>query len=321
MIVNCVAYKNGTKLGDIAIQEIGEVLKQEGTFVWLGLHEPDEALLRSIQAEFCLHELAIEDAHKAHQRPKLEEYGDSLFVVLQTAQLWEDAIHFGETHVFVGRRFLVSVRHGPSLTYAKVRQRCESMPDRLAQGPGFALYAIMDFVVDNYGPIADSLRDRLDGLEESIFKRRLDRDVLEDLYDLKRQLLTLRAAVEPLLEVCSSLMRVHTVIIPKETRVYFRDIYDHVRRVTEATSDMREMLTAAMQANLALVTVGQNEVVKRLAGWGAILAIPTMLFSLYGMNFKHMPELDSPLGYPLVLLAVGIVCVWLYRRLKRVGWL
>ena len=321
MVVNCVAYKGGVKIGDITIEDISEVLKEEGTFVWLGLHEPNEELLQKIQEEFGLHDLAIEDAHAAHQRPKLEEYGDSLFVVLQTAQLFENVIHFGETHIFAGHRFLVSVRHGPSLTYANVRRRCEAEPEQLAQGPGFALYGIMDFIVDNYRPIVDSLRERFDKLEAEIFKQRVDRDCLQDLYDLKRQLLKLQAAAEPLLEICNTLMRFQTGIIPKETRVYFRDIRDHVGRVMQATNDMREMLTAAMQVNLALVTVGQNEVVKKLAGWGAILAIPTMVFSLYGMNFKHMPELNLPLGYPMVIGGVVLGCIWLYKRLKRVGWL
>lgn len=321
MIINCSAYKNGAKLPDFSVDEISDVLQQEDTFVWLGLLEPNEELLLKIQEEFGLHELAVEDAHRAHQRPKIEEYGDSLFVVLQTAEVWEDAIHFGETHLFVGRRFLVSVRHGPSQSYRKVRERCESAPDRLAQGPGFALYAIMDFIVDNYRPIVDALRTRFEELETKIFKHRVNRDRLEDLYDLKRQLLLLQAAAEPLVEISNVLIHFHTDIIPPETRVYFRDIHDHVRRITQATGEMREMLTAAMQVNLALITVNQNEVVKKLAGWGAIFAIPTMVFSLYGMNFKHMPELNWPQAYPTVLGGVVIGCVWLYLRLKKAGWL
>lgn len=321
MIVNCVAYKNGKNSGNIAIDDISEALKQDGTFVWLGLHEPNEALLRKIQEEFGLHELAIEDAHAAHQRPKLEEYGDTLFVVLQTAQLWEGKVHFGETHIFVGRRFLVSVRHGPSLSYKPVRERCETMPDRLARGPGFALYAIMDFVVDNYRPVLDALQERFDRLEADIFKARPNRKCLEELYDLKRQLLLLRETAAPLLEISKELTRFHTDLVPKEGRAYFRDIYDHVKRTTEATDSMRELLSVAIQVNLALITVGQNDVVKKLAGWGAILAVPTMIFSLYGMNFRHMPELDSQWGYPVVLIGIAAACVLLYRRLRRAGWL
>jgi magnesium transporter len=321
MVVNCVAYRHGERIGDIPVEQISEVLAQEGTFVWVGLHEADATLLRTIQIEFGLHELAVEDALSAHQRPKLEEYGESLFVVLQTAQWWEESMHLGETHVFVGKRFLVSVRHGPSLTYSKVRERCESNPAKLAMGPGYALYAVMDFIVDNYAPIVERFSERLEQLESAIFGESFDRHAIEQLYDLKRELQQLRSAAAPVVDICTELMRLHSDIVPKETKEYFRDIRDHARRVVETTDAMREMLTAAMQVHLALASVAQNEVVKRLAGWGAILAIPTMVFSLYGMNFRHMPELDWRFGYPLVIAVVVMGCAWLYRRLRRAGWL
>ena len=320
-VVNCVAYRNGERIGDVALDDISEVLKQEDSFVWLGLLEPNAPLLAKIQQEFGLHELAIEDAQKAHQRPKLEEYGDSLFMVLRTAQWWEHSVHLGETHIFVGRRFLISIRHGPSMSYTRVRERCEAAPQRLAKGPAYAVYALMDFVVDNYGPIVEGLRDRLEGLESNIFKGSFSRDTIEQLYELKRELLELRSAAAPLLDVCNELMRFHSEIVPKDMRDYFRDIHDHVKRVVDVTDTMREMVTAAMQVNLALVSVGQNEVVKRLAGWGAILAIPTMVFSLYGMNFRQMPELEWTFGYPAVLAGTAVACVWLFQRLKAGGWL
>jgi magnesium transporter len=321
MVVNCVVYRHGERVGDIPVERISDVLAEEGTFVWVGLHEPDTALLRTIQAEFGLHELAVEDALSAHQRPKLEEYGESLFVVLQTAQWWEDSMHLGETHVFVGKRFLVSVRHGPSITYSKVREHCEANPGRLAMGPGYALYAVMDFIVDSYAPIVARFSARLEELESAIFAQSFSRATIEQLYDLKRELQLLRGAAAPVLDICTELMRLHSDIVPKETKEYFRDIRDHARRVVEAADAMREMLTAAMQVHLALASVAQNEVVKRLAGWGAILAIPTMVFSLYGMNFEYMPETHSPWGYPLILAGVVLGCAWLYRRLRRVGWL
>jgi magnesium transporter len=321
MLVNCVAYRNGERVGEISIEQISEVLEQEGSFVWVGLHEPDSALLREIQTEFGLHELAVEDARSAHQRPKLEEYGDTLFVVLNTALWWDESLHLGETHAFVGRRFLVTVRHGPSLSYARVRERCEATPARLASGAGYALYALMDFVVDSYAPIVEHFGHRLETLEREIFTDTFSREAVEKLYDLKRELLQLRGAAAPLLDICNELMRLHLDIVPKDTRVYFRDIHDHVKRTVESLDNMREMVTAAMQVHLSLASVGQNEVVKRLAGWGAILAIPTMVFSLYGMNFQHMPELEWRAGYPAVMGAVTIACVWLYQRLRRVGWL
>lgn len=321
MIVNCSAYRAGKKVADIDIADISEALKQDGTFVWVGLHEPDEALLRTIQTEFGLHELAIEDAHAAHQHPKIEEYGDTLFVVVQTAQMSQQGIQFGETHVFLGRRFLVSIRHGPSLPYVKVRERCEFTPERLTQGPAFALYAIMDFIVDNYRPIVDAMHSRFEIIERDLFQARFSRESIEALYDLKLEALQLRSAAAPVLDICNALIRFHTDIIPKDAHVYFRDIHDHARRVTEATDSMREMFTAAMQVNLALVTVSQNEVVKKLAGWGAILAVPTMVFSLYGMNFHWMPELSWKFAYPAIMVLVVTGCTWLYRRLRRVGWL
>ena len=321
MVVNCVAYRRGERLAVIGIDQIREALQQEDALVWLGLREPDRDLLAQVQREFGLHELAVEDTLSAHQRPKLEEYGNTLFVVLHTARLHEDTILFGETHVFVGTGFLVSVRHGPSSSYGKVRERCESLPQQLAKGPGFALYAIIDHIVDDYLPIVDGLRHHFQQLEADIFTHRLSRETLAQCYELKRELLLLKDATEPLLTICNELMRFHATLVPKDLRPYFRDISDHVNRINSAIDGMREMLTTAMQVHMTFVTVRQNEVVKRLAGWGAILAIPTMIFSLYGMNFTHMPELDWPYAYPVVLLGVVVGCVALYVRLKRFGWL
>ncbi len=322
MVMNCVAYKHGKRIGAITVEAISNVLAEEGTFVWLGLREADKVLLAKIQEEFGLHELAIEDACSAHQRPKLEEYGDSLFLVLQTAQLSEDErVSFGETHFFIGARFLVSVRHSSPLSYTKVRERCENMPEQLAKGPGFALYALMDFIVDHYLPVAEGLGQRLERLESDIFDKDFRSETFAQLYDLKRDLLLLQSATMPWLDICSELMRFHTHIIPEDTRFYFRDVHDHAQRIRQAVDGMREMLNDAMQVHLTMATVRQNEVVKRLAGWGAILAVPTMVFSLYGMNFKHMPELDWRYAYPATLLIVIVGCIWLHRRLKSIGWL
>jgi magnesium transporter len=321
MIMQCVAYRQGQRIGTIDLEAISDVLQQEDTFVWLGLREANQGLLDKIQKEFGLHELAVEDTRSAHQRPKLEEYGGSLFMVLHTAQIFQNAVRMGETHVFIGPKFLVTVRHGSSLSYHRVRERCEAMPQNLAQGPGFALYSIMDFIIDNYVPVVDALEDRLERLEADIFRHKFNRETLEQLYQLKRELLELRNATTPLLDICNQLMRFHENIVPRAIEFYFRDVYDHVRRINESINSMMEMLTSAMQVHLALVTVGQNEIVKRLAGWGAILAIPTMLFSLYGMNFHYMPELNWPFGYPVLMGSVAVSCFWLYWRLRKYGWL
>lgn len=319
-IVNCVAYRNGKPLGDISIDELSDVIKQPDTFVWLGLHEPDDSLLLRIQVELNLHELAIEDAHHAHQRPKIEAYSNSLFIVLKTAQLDAGRVVYGETHLFVGSNFLVSVRHGASTSYAQVLQHCEDGTKGLHKGPGFALYAVLDFVADNYQPIVAQFERDFEAIETDIFKDQFDRLVIERLYALKRNLLELRNAALPVAEISAELMRLHEDLIPKELRAYFRDIQDHVSRLVGLIDGMRDMLTTAMQVNLALVANNQNEVVKRLAGWGAILAIPTVIFSLYGMNFEWMPELKWRAGYPLAVGVTVLSCVFVYRRLRRAGW-
>ncbi len=268
-----------------------------------------------------MHDLAVEDACAAHQRPKIEEYGDSLFMVLHTAHLAKERVEFGETHIFMGPRFLVTVRHGASRSHSKIRERCEAMPQQLAKGPGFVLYSIMDFIVDNYVPVIDGLQERFEVLESAIFQYRPSRQTIEGLYELKRELLQLEGAINPVIDICNELMRFHNGLIPKDVQVYFRDIADHIKRIDQAIHGMREMLLAAMQVHLTFETVRQNEVVKRLAGWGAILAIPTMVFSWYGMNFRHMPELDWEYSYPAVVGGVTLGSLLLYFRLKRAGWL
>lgn len=321
MLRSCIAYRQGQRIGEVELEDISEVVKQPDSFIWVALQEPSEELLLKMQEEFDLHELAIEDARSAHQRPKLEQYGNSLFIALKTAMLKNDHVVLGETHMFIGPRFLVTVRHGPSISYGKVRERLESTPELLAKGPAMAVYAVLDFIVDNYRPIVDAMQGKFDQLEEDIFSGEFKRDTLEGMYDLKRELLVLRGAAAPILDITDGLMRFHEELVHKDLRVYYRDIHDHIIRVIATTDEIREMLTAAMQVNLAFVSVEQNEAVKKMAGWGAVLAIPTVVFSLYGMNFKLMPELEWVFGYPVVLgltLAAGI---WLFRRLKRFGWL
>lgn len=320
MLINSVAYHKGVRRGDVPLEEISAALEQPDTFLWLGLFEPDAALLGKIQQEFHLHDLAVEDAREAHQRPKLEEYGNNLFIVLKTAQLHNDELIYGETHLFVGQHFLISVRHGPSTSHVGVREHCEKLPRMLAKGPGFALYALMDFVVDHYKPIVDQFEKELEDLEALLFRGDADNSVMERMYGLKRNLLHLRNIVLPIGDICTQCTRFHDDVIARDLRVYFRDVQDHVTRLVGVIDALREMLSAAMQLHLALVTVRQNEVVKSLAGWGAILAIPTVVFSMYGMNFSKMPELHWIGGYPLTLVGTALGCLYLYRRLKRAGW-
>ncbi len=322
MLVNCAFYADGRRVTDLPVEQISEYLQREDGFVWVGLHEPDPALLRQIQQEFGLHDLAVEDAERAHQRPKLEEYGQCLFVVLRTVQPdGKGGIAFGETHIFVGPRFLVSVRHGASLPYKDVRARCEAAPHLLKKGPGFALYAIMDFVVDQYFPIIDALEDDLESIEESIFERGMGRDVSERLYKLKRALLGLKRAIAPLMEVTNRLVRFDVGFIADDARVYFRDVYDHVIRINESVDTLRELLTSALEANLSIISISQNEVMKQLGSWAAILAVPTLIAGIYGMNFKWIPEFDLDYGYPVALVVMVASSGFLYWRFKRSSWL
>jgi magnesium transporter len=321
-IVNVSAYEGGKRIGDITVDEISDVIVRPDTFVWVGLYEPDDDELAKMKEEFGLHELAVEDARNAHQRPKIETYGgNSLFIVLKTANLKDGQIAYGETHLFVGPSYLVSVRHGDTAEYAVVRERCEETRTMLAKGPGFVVYAILDFVVDNYQPIIEQFEADYDALEEGIFKSDFDRLVVGRIYELKRQLLILRNAALPVGDIANELMRFHDDLIPKDLRAYFRDVKDHVARLVGMADNMREMLNSAMQVNLAMVGMSQNEVVKQLAGWGAILAVPTVVFSLYGMNFKWMPELEWHYGYPTAVGFTVVACVLLYRRLRREKWI
>jgi magnesium transporter len=321
-VVNCVAYARDGRRMDISLDAISDVLaRDDGSFVWVGLYEPDDALLDKLQEEFGLHDLAVEDAQHAHQRPKIEAYGNSLFIAVNTAQSVDEHIRLGETHAFLGPRFLVTVRHGASLSYASVRARVEREPELLAMGPAYGLYAVLDFIVDNYQPIVAEFREALTELEKDIFAEEFKRATVVRLYDLKRELTRLRLAVAPLQDILSQLSRQHDALIAEEVRLYFRDVLDHAIRLNDSIDTLREMLTAAVNVNLALVTVAQGEVVKRLAGWAALLAAPTLIASWYGMNFAHMPELQGRWSYAVLIGVVGLVVIGLYAYLKKVRWL
>jgi magnesium transporter len=322
-IVNCAAYCEGRRVSNVDLDGISDVLRQTDKFVWIGLHEPDEALLQKVQKQFCLHDLAVEDAHNAHQRPKLESYSDTLFIVLRTAQMncKDHHIDFGETHFFLGRNFIVTVRHGSSLAYTDVRVRCENTPQLLGKGPGFAMYAVMDSIVDQYFPVIEALEQELIDVEEKIFGEKPSRETTEQIYMLKREMLEVKRAITPLIDICNRLMRFDITLIPEDTRPYFRDVYDHSLRINEMLDNARELVTAALEANFSLTSISQSEVSKKFAGWAAIIGVPTMVAGIYGMNFKSMPELNWPYAYPLVLTLTFGLCIVLYLVFKRSGWL
>jgi len=322
-IINCAAYLNGRRVANIEITEIGKVLQNPDHFVWVGLNEPHESTLLQLQKECNLHDLAIEDAHNAHQRPKIEMYGDILFVVLRNVQMSTGNHHidFGETHFFVGQNFLITIRHGSNISYADVRARCESMPNLLRKGQGFALYAVMDSIVDQYFPVVDTLEEDLQEIEDKIFKDKPSRQTTEDIYQLKRELLNVKRAVSPLVDIANRLMRFDINLISEDTQPYFRDIYDHALRINEMVDHARELLNTALEANFSLISISHGEVSKKFAGWAAIIAIPTMVAGFYGMNFKYMPELELKYGYPFVVLVTLALCITIYSLFKKADWL
>jgi len=324
MIVNSAAYAAGCKVADVPLDEVGAWAKREGHLVWVGLVDPSDDEMAAIQGQLGLHELAVEDAHQAHQRAKLEEYGDSLFVVLRTMR-WDvekRAIVRGETHVFVGPGAVVSIRHGDTGSYDPVRSRCEATPGHLAEGPGFVLYALMDHVVDNYFPLIEHVEDRVGKLEEAIFGDHPQRDTTQRIYELKRRLIQMKRAISPLVDVCNRLTRWDGhQLIPDEVRPYFRDVYDHVVRINESVDGLRELVTGALEANLSLISIRQNDIMKQLASWAGILAVPTLLVGIWGMNFDVMPELHLHFCYPLALAVMGGLMWLLHRQFKRAGWL
>ena len=326
MLVSCVAYEEGRKIADIPVADISEYLHRPNCFVWVALVEPTQAELDEMAQEFDLHELAVEDARKGHQRPKIEEYGDSLFAVLHPAEIVKqddgsDDIRIGEVDVFVGYNYVLTVRHRTQLGFAAVRARTEREPELLRRGSGFVLYALIDNVVDRYFPVLDQLETRLEASEEQLFSSASSRDKLEELYGIKRQLMTLRHVVAPLMEAVGKLYGGRVPHLCHGTQEYFRDVYDHLARINSSIESIREILTTAIQVNLALIGIADNEVTKRLAAWGALITVPTLIAGIYGMNFKYMPELESVLGYPLVVLGMVAVDAFLFLRFRRAKWI
>ena len=320
-VVDCALYRDGHRVRYVDVEELATLAGQEGCVVWLGLHEPDQELLGLIQAQLGLHELMIEDANHAHQRPKLEIYDNVLFLVLRTAQLIDGEVPYGETHLIVGKGFVVSIRHGASASYAEVRRRCERTPELLRLGESAILYAILDFVADNYSPIIDKITEELGVIEDQIFSVMPAAEKIERTYRLRAGLLNMRHAVSPMIEICNQLRRHDFSARSSAIRPYLRDVHDHVLLVDDAIVDLRERLTAAFEASLLLSAARQNDIVKKLGSWAAILAVPTAIAGIYGMNFKNMPELEWSFGYPASLLLMLAICSSLYCLFRRKAWL
>lgn len=320
-LVAASVYVRGRRVKDIGIDEAGAYSRQDGAVVWIGLREPPPELLGRVQAQLNLHSLAIEDARNAHQYPKLERYGDALFVVARTAQLLDGKIVFGETHIFAGKGYVVSVRHGPSASYATVRERVESCPASLARGEDYILYSILDFIVDNYFPVLEAMQRTAEALEDDVLHRTMPEPEVDRLYVLRRELLRLRKAVTPLVDVCHRLEHADDVLIEPAMQPLFRDISDHVRRIQDDIDSLREVLAFAFEAGLMAGQAQQNAITRKLAAWAAILAVPTAVAGIYGMNFQNMPELQWKYGYYVVIAVILAACGALYVRFRRSGWL
>jgi len=321
MLINCVAYQDGRKLADIPVDDIDQWLRKPDCFVWVALRDATDEELRQMQLEFDLHELAVEDARHGHQRPKIEEYGDTLFVVMKLPEMRNGELESGEVAIFVGPNFVLSVRNRSQQSFLGVRERCEREPDHLRQGAGFVLYALMDAVVDRYFPILDSLETDLELIEDQIFERGAAKSNIQRLYDLKRRASVLRHVVAPLLEVAGKLHGGRVPAVCARSQEYFRDVHDHLARINAAIDSIRDTIATAIQVNLSMVTIDESETTKRLAAWAAIFAVSTALAGIWGMNFEHMPELKWRFGYPMALAAIVSAAGILFWRFRRAGWL
>jgi magnesium transporter len=321
MLINCVAYDEGRKVADIRREDISEYLKRPGAFVWVALKDPEPVELEEMRQEFGLHELAVEDAHHGHQRPKIEEYGDSLFVVLQTLEMKGGELNSGELDIFVGPNYILSVRLRTEKGFTDVRARTEREPQLLNHGAAYVLYALMDAVVDRYFPILDALETELEAIEEQIFVRNAARSNIEGLYVLKQKLMMLKHAVDPLMEASSKLFGGRVPMICRGMGEYFRDVFDHLQRLHASIEGIRDMQTTAIQVNLGMISLNETEVTKKLAAWAAIIAVPTLIAGIYGMNFKFMPEYDMIYGYPAAMAAMVIIDIGLYAWFKKISWL
>jgi magnesium transporter len=325
MIVDCAVYDQGERRdGELDVRHASEEARaaEDGKFVWIGLKEPDPDEFDSVAREFGLHELAVEDAVKAHQRPKIEDYDGTLFVVLKTAKYHdaEETVEIGEINLFVGEGFVISVRHGEPSPLDDVRHRLEHRPDLLRCGPGSVMHAIVDKVVDDYVPVLGGIEDDIEEVEEEVFSAERTSPT-ERMYKLKREVLSMHRATAPLIDPLAKLARGDVPHVHDDITEYFRDVYDHVARANDTVENMRDVLNGILDANIAQVSVRQNEDMRKITAWVAILAFPTMIAGIYGMNFEHMPELSWTVGYPAVLVVMLAGCFTIWRVFKRAGWL
>jgi magnesium transporter len=321
MLINCVAYQDGKKLADLTIEQISDYISQPDCFVWVALRDASAEELEVMRGEFGLHELAVEDAAHGHQRPKIEEYGDSVFAVIQLVEVVDGDLSLGEVDVFVGHNYVLSVRNRSTQGFLGVRDRCEREPHLLRHGSGFVLYALMDAVVDRYFPIIDALESELETIEQQIFVKGTAKANIERLYDLKRRVMVLKHAVAPLLEAAAKLHGGRVPQMCRGTQEYFRDVADHLSRINASIESIRDTVGTAIHVNLSMVSIEESEVTKRLAAWAGIFAVATAFAGIWGMNFESMPELKWRWGYPAALLVIAGACGYVAWRFRKAGWL
>ena len=321
MLINCVAYQDGKRLAEIQPDEIRRYLAIPGCFVWVALLERDPAALEQMREQFGLHPLAVEDAQHGHQRPKIEDYGESLFVVLHLLEADADGLRVGEVDVFAGPNYILTIRSQAERGFQSVRERCEGEPERMGLGAGYVLYALIDAVVDRYFPLLDAVETELEGIEDRIFAGSSPRENVEALYGLKQKLGVFRHAVAPLLEAVNNLFGARTPRVSADMKEYFRDISDHLQRLNQTIESIRDTIATAIAVNLSMISLQENETMKRLAAYGALVAVPTMIAGIYGMNFEHMPELGFRYGYAVVVALMAAIDGYLFYRLRKAKWL
>ena len=321
MLINCVAYQDGKRFAEIQPEDIHRYLAMPGCFVWVALLERDPAALEQMREEFGLHPLAVEDARNGHQRPKVEDYGDSLFVVLHLLEPDDGSLRVGEVNVFAGPNYILTIRSHAEKGFQAVRARCESEPELLQLGAGYVLYALVDAVVDRYFPLLDDIETELESIEDRIFEGASPRENVEALYGLKQKLGVFRHAVAPLLEAVDNLYGARAPRVCAEMKDYFRDVSDHLQRLNQTIESIRETIATAIAVNLSMISLQENETMKRLAAYGALVAVPTMIAGVYGMNFQHMPELGWKFGYGTVVALMVIIDSYLFYRLRKAKWL
>ncbi len=320
-VVAAYLYRHGKRIREVTIDEKVDCPSDKSEFVWIGICDPTADEMHRLQEQYGLHPLAVEDAVKADQLPKIDVYGDQLFVVARTAQLEKEEIAYGETAVFVGHSHIISVRHGSARSHKALREQLEAAPTLLIHGVDYVLHAILDYVVDGYLPLIESIEDEVLAMEQATLDQFLGRDEVTRIFRLRRELIRFGRVLLPTNEVAGKLVRLDLPCIDPETRPYFSDVLDHVRRVQTMTDGLRDVLASVFEFSNLLEQQRTGAITRQLAAWAAILAVPTAIAGIYGMNFEHMPELKTQYGYPVVLALIAVICTALYMRFKRVGWL